>query len=119
MNLNESAESLETPGSLEAPAPVEALVIAPGRVLPKYLTEPDSFDVLNSISQSKWATLMVLFVVTAVLGIPMLWRNERFNMVERLFWSLLVIVYTIAIIVAMVWWIRSTLDDAISFDGAA
>jgi len=110
MNLNESAESLKTPG------PVEALVIAPGRVLPKYLTEPDSLVVPNSIGQSKWTTLMVLFVVTAALGIPMLWRNERFSLAERLVWSLLVIVYTFAIIAAMVWWVRSTFDGAISFD---
>lgn len=126
MNPNESAESSETFAFSQAsesceetesceqvdlssgPMPIQTLVIAPGRVLPRYLNEADSSSPEGRISDSKWATLIVLFVVTAVLGIPMLWRNPRFSLLERLFWSSAVILYTIAIFGLLVWWIRST-----------
>ena len=110
----EEAERLETTESCEqvdlssGPMPIQTLVIAPGRVLPRYLNEADSSSPEGRISDSKWATLIVLFVVTAVLGIPMLWRNPRFSLLERLFWSSAVILYTIAIFGLLVWWIRST-----------
>ncbi|TWT95114.1 hypothetical protein [Neorhodopirellula pilleata] len=110
MSSIEPTESIETQETTETSGPIRTLVIAPGRIPPKYLTESDSIAVGTGISHSKWATLVVLFFVTAALGIPMLWRNERFSLAERLLWSLVVMIYTIAIVALMIVWIRSTVS---------
>lgn len=89
----------------------ETLVIAPGRVRPRYLDQNDSNENARGLNHTKWATLLVLFLVTAAFGVPMLWRNERFTNAERWFWSSVVVVYTIAMIAGLVWWIRTTVGE--------
>lgn len=89
----------------------ETLVIAPGRVRPRYLDQEPPTASSDGWHNGKTATLVVLFVVTAAFGIAMLWRNDRFVTWERWFWSTIVIVYTAGILAAIVAWVRLTMSD--------
>lgn len=42
--------------------------------------------------------LVILFGVTGALGIPLLWVNKRFSLAERIFWSIVVLIYTTALV---------------------
>ncbi len=52
----------------------------------------------NGISQSKFAVIGFLFLVTGAVGLPLLWVNRRFNNVERLFWTVAVLTWTFLLI---------------------
>lgn len=54
--------------------------------------------------QSRAAVLAILFLVTGFLGIPLLWMNQRFSTLERVVWSVIVTLYTVALI-AVAWMI--------------
>ena len=57
--------------------------------------------------QSKLAVLTVLFCVTGFLGLPLLWVNKRFSNLERVFWTVIVSVYTCTLLagtVAIIMW---------------
>ncbi|MCG8648839.1 MAG: hypothetical protein MI861_03350 [Pirellulales bacterium] len=62
---------------------------------------PASFG--HQLLQSKLAVLAILFLVTAVLGIPLLWINRRFSNTERIFWSIVVTLYTLALFAIVAW----------------
>ena len=47
-----------------------------------------------SLLQNKWAVLAILFLATAALGLPLLWRCKTFSPRERVIWSIIVVVYT-------------------------
>ncbi len=47
---------------------------------------------------NKWAVLAILFAVTGFLGIPLLWTNKNFTSTERIFWSIIVTIYTLFLI---------------------
>ncbi|MEM9644394.1 MAG: hypothetical protein AAF989_05330 [Planctomycetota bacterium] len=51
-----------------------------------------------SVTQSKLAVLSILFLVTGIFGLPLLWVNKKFSTAERVLWSLLLLAYTIALI---------------------
>ena len=62
----------------------------------------------DKLIQSKLAVLACLFLVTGFLGLPLLWMNRRFSTAERLFWSIVVTIYTlvlIAIVGAVLVWV--------------
>ena len=52
----------------------------------------------QKLFESKWMVLGILFCVTGFLGIPLLWRNPKFSHVERIVWSVIVSLYTLALI---------------------
>lgn len=52
----------------------------------------------NNVTQSKIAVLGILFLITGILGLPLLWVNKRFSTFERICWSLVLLAYTIALI---------------------
>ncbi|TWU40833.1 hypothetical protein [Novipirellula artificiosorum] len=52
----------------------------------------------ESWAESRGAVFAMLFLVTGVLGIPLLWMNKKFSNPERYFWSILVTLYTAALI---------------------
>ncbi|TWU58043.1 hypothetical protein [Rubripirellula reticaptiva] len=47
---------------------------------------------------NKWAVIAILFAVTGFLGIPLLWMNQSFNSAERIFWAVVVTIYTVLLI---------------------
>ena len=62
------------------------------------LPEPSAGSASEMV-QSRAAVLAMLFLVTGALGIPLLWMNQRFSNLERIVWSIIVTIYTIALIV--------------------
>jgi len=61
----------------------------------------------GNLIQNKLAVLAALFLVTGFLGLPLLWMNRQFSAVERLFWSVVIILYTLILIgitVFVGWW---------------
>ncbi|MGI9471704.1 MAG: hypothetical protein ACR2NZ_09250 [Rubripirellula sp.] len=64
-------------------------------------------DATADLIQSKFVVLAVLFCVTGVLGLPLLWMNKKFSKAERWFWSIVVTIYTailIWIVIAILMW---------------
>jgi len=53
---------------------------------------------MSSLTQSRPMVLAILFGVTGVLGIPLLWMNSPFSTAERIFWSIVVTIYTSVLI---------------------
>jgi hypothetical protein len=49
---------------------------------------------LRQFTENKLVVLALLFFVTAVLGIPLLWISSKFSNLERWFWAIVVTVYT-------------------------
>ena len=86
----------ETPArDSQGPPPTEprSAPSAPG-------TPPGSLDPLL---ESKAAILGVLFTVTGVLGLPLLWYSPRFSPRERWIWAVVVTLYTLLLIALVVW----------------
>lgn len=52
----------------------------------------------SSVLASRWTVLCILFLATAALGIPLLWRSPAFSKNERIIWSVIVTLYTILIL---------------------
>ena len=61
-------------------------------------------DSASQMVQSRAAVLAILFLVTGALGIPLLWMNQKFSNPERILWSIVVTIYTVALI-AITWMI--------------
>lgn len=58
--------------------------------------------------QSRRAVLSILFLVTGAIGIPLLWTCPHFSRGERLFWAVIVSLYTAALLYgtgAIIWWV--------------
>jgi len=55
-------------------------------------------SVWQNTLQSRTAVLGTLFLVTGALGLPILWYSPVFSRLEKLFWTLLAIIYTSALI---------------------
>ncbi len=49
---------------------------------------------LQSLLNKRWLMFVTLFGVTAVLGIPLLWKSEAFSKREKMVWSCVVVLYT-------------------------
>ena len=61
--------------------------------------------------------LAILFGVTGALGLPLLWMSTKFSLVERIFWSLVVILYTTALVgvtAAIVMWAYGVISSVYS-----
>lgn len=62
---------------------------------------------VTTVAESRGMVLAILFGVTGALGIPLLWMSNRFSFAERIFWSIVVIMYTTALVgvtAAIVMW---------------
>jgi hypothetical protein len=60
-----------------------------------------------TLAESRGMVLVILFGVTGALGIPLLWVNKRFSLAARIFWSIVVLFYTTALVgvtAAIVMW---------------
>lgn len=66
--------------------------------------------------QHRGMVLATLFLVTGALGIPLLWINEQFSLVERIVWSVVLVIYTTAVLIVgaivILWMYRHTLGAA-------
>lgn len=59
----------------------------------------------------------MLFFVTAALGLPLLWKSKRFTGTEKTVWSVIVTIYTVAILwifCAIMWWSYSRIAESMS-----
>ena len=88
-------------------SPIEARLVAP----PAQPGDLESADQASrsgtSLIQGKGTVLAILFLVTGALGIPLLWVNPNFSMIEKVVWSIIVCLYTamfVAIAGAIVMW---------------
>ena len=61
---------------------------------------PTTFE---DLVQNRGAVLAMLFLATGALGIPLLWMNKKFSDRERMFWAVVVTIYTIILIAAVGW----------------
>ncbi len=70
----------------------------------------------NRWLQSRGAVLAMMFLVTGVFGIPLLWINKQFTAAERVFWSVVVTIYTLLLLVivaCILWWMWQRTMNAI------
>ena len=88
-------------------SPIESQLAAP----PASHGSPPGVDLVElsgssaeEMVQSRAAVLAILFLVTGALGIPLLWMNQSFSTLERVFWAVVVTIYTIGLI-AIAWMI--------------
>ncbi|KLU02498.1 putative transmembrane protein [Rhodopirellula islandica] len=88
-----------------------SIVIQPGSVAPAYWSESRADDAAEW-SNRPAATLAVLFFVTGAFGIPLLWRNPNFATWQRFLWSIVVLVYTIALFAGVGMLVLHTLAPA-------
>ncbi len=89
-------------------SPLESQLAAPPPVSPsRATTAGQAKSGMASVAESKGMVLAILFGVTGALGIPLLWVNKKFSLGERIFWSLVVTIYTTALVgvtAAIVMW---------------
>ena len=91
-------------------SPIEAQLAAPpvSYAEPASTMVPVSSDQHQStmfadMIQSKVAVLSTLCLMTGALGLPLLWMNRQFTDRERLFWAVVVTIYTTILIGIVVW----------------
>ena len=79
-------------------SPIMAQMAAPTPHEPRESLLPDKPRSQREMVQSKTAVLVILFAVTGVLGVPLLWMNKQFTNTERIFWAILVTLYTLFLV---------------------
>jgi len=70
------------------------------------------------ILENRAAMFGLLFCVTGFLGLPLLWRSQKFTHKEKTIWSIIVVIYTlilIAIVFGICWWSYRQITQSISF----
>lgn len=58
--------------------------------------------------QSRGAVLGFLFLIAGIVGLPLLWVNPNFSRRERVFWTVIMLLYSFILVVlfgGMLWWI--------------
>ncbi|MEQ1826122.1 MAG: hypothetical protein ABL921_09250 [Pirellula sp.] len=64
-------------------------------------------DAKQKVLGSKRTILAILFFVTGFLGLPLLWLSPAFTVMEKWVWSIVNVIYTLAMIAAcaaICWW---------------
>ena len=62
----------------------------------------------SGFRDNRWVVLMILFLGTGCLGLPLLWSSRAFSHKEKVIWSIVVTLYTLALLAAIVgfcWWL--------------
>lgn len=65
-------------------------------------------DAHDRLLNSRGAVLSFLFLVAGVVGLPLLWVNPNFSRRERVFWTVIMLLYSFILLVlfgGMLWWI--------------
>ena len=62
---------------------------------------PESEDVsdepLGRLGRSKLAVLATIFVAAGILGLPLLYYSKAFSRAERVFWTIMTLLYTVLV----------------------
>ena len=58
---------------------------------------PKQESSLKKYINNKWLVLLLLFGCTAALGLPVLWKSTAFSRGGKVFWSVIVSLYTVLI----------------------
>lgn len=82
-------------------SPIDYRLSAPIDDIPE---EPDE-DLTSSqkLVQSRFAVLSAIFLALGAFGIPLLWMNKNFGVVERVVWSMVATAYTGLMLGILVW----------------
>ncbi|XZE53444.1 hypothetical protein SH139x_005186 [Planctomycetaceae bacterium SH139] len=54
-------------------------------------------DPLGRFGRSKVAILVTVFLVAGILGLPLIYVSRAFNRLEKVFWTVVVLLYTVAL----------------------
>jgi hypothetical protein len=90
-------------------SPIDAQLAAPPVSYDERPSEYQAADVgvtatpFGDMMQNRGAVLAVLFLATGALGLPLLWMNKKFSDRERMFWAIVVTIYTVILIAAVGW----------------
>ena len=101
--IDENSPDSPIEAQLAAPPTPEASAVQSVQDTPA----PSSTTNANPLLHNRMAVFAMLFLVTGVLGIPLLWMNKNFSNSERIFWAIVVTIYTallIFIAAAIVMW---------------
>ena len=74
--------------------------------------------VRKQLLENRTTIFALLFGVTGFLGLPVLWLSPVFSRTEKWVWSVIVTIYTFALIavtVAVLWWSYTRIRDALYF----
>ncbi len=90
-------------------SPIDSSMAAPPPVVRSLEANPTTRQSATApeMFQSRGIVLAILFLVTGVLGIPLLWINRNFSTTERIVWTIIVTIYTTALVAftaGIVWW---------------
>ncbi len=61
----------------------------------------------HNLLKSRGAVLSFVFLVAGVVGLPLLWMNPNFSRRERFFWTAIVLLYSLTILIlagGILWW---------------
>jgi len=62
-----------------------------------------------------WSILLILFCITAACGLPLLWGSHAFRLPGKVFWSIVVLLYTLLLLwifFVVMWWSISRIMEA-------
>lgn len=63
-----------------------------------------AYGTLREWIDKPWITLLILFGAMAALGLPLLWMSRGFRWWQKIFWTVVVMAYTVGLL-AGTWWI--------------
>ena len=56
----------------------------------------------ESLLESRWVIICLMVFAALFLGFPFLWRSPKFSLLEKVFWTVLVLLET-ALLFGLVW----------------
>ena len=73
---------------------------------------------LRKLLDNRWAVLGLIFFAMMVLGIPLIWQCRAFSLVEKIFWSVAALVYTVVVMslfCLLMWWVYTTIATSLGY----
>ena len=92
-------------------APIEETVDQPADTIDT-TDEP-----LGRFGRSKKAILITVFLVAGILGLPLVLLSPAFNRIEKAFWTVIILIYTVLIFYVLyrvAAWAHAAITDALS-----
>ena len=78
-------------------------------------TSPRKSSAWREVADNKWVVLALLFFVMGFLGLPLLWASRAFSRGTKIWLSVVVILYTLALIGctgAVLWWSYQSISES-------
>ena len=63
-------------------------------------------DELGKFGASKIRVLVIVFLAAGIMGLPLILASKRFSPVEKVFWTVIVLLYTVVIFYALYAYIK-------------